>query len=156
MITIRDWNLLDAEFMLQCRNNPNLMRWYRQDKKLTLKEQKNFMQTHYDYKGYIVERGIGKPVGFVALSNIENDRAEFSIGILPKHQGHGFAKEAMKALEAKAKSLGVKVLCSEVFIDNPAIAFYLKLGYKLVGVHGRAYYKKNVGLIDVVNIEKQL
>lgn len=159
MITIRPWNILDAEFMLKCRNNKALMRWYRQDKKLTLKWQREFIKTGsilHQYNCYIVEYGIGKPVGFVAYSHILNDTAEFSIGILPKYQGKGYAKAAMESLESLVRSKNLRGLYSEVFVDNPALGFYLKLGYKITNVKERAYYKRNVGMVDVVRIEKCL
>lgn len=156
-ITLRSWQISDAEFVCQCRNNPNLQRWFRQDKDLTLDEQINFMEDkapYLSYYGFIIE-AFKNPVGFCALRLDGNGEAEFSIGILPKFQGKGYAKQAMDKLCSLAfNEFRIKRIYSDVFVNNPALPFYLwKCGFKAYEVEEGAYVKKDA-LVDVVRIEQ--
>lgn len=167
-VTIRPWQIDDAEFVIKVRNNPELQRWFRQDFELTLEAQKQFMLDFgFKYRGYIVEAD-GVPCGLVALAAnfcwvgstayMSPKSAEFGVAILPEYQRKGVATQAMNQLCKVAKDhFGAEVIWSEVFVDNPALSWYLrKLGFKAVSVKERAYYKKGVGLIDVVKIERRL
>jgi RimJ/RimL family protein N-acetyltransferase len=161
MIKLRPWNEGDAQFIRNLRNDVRLMRWFRQDAPLTLEDQCKFIRTKLKdrtYIGYIiVDRH--KAVGFVALTprKIYLDRAEFSIGIAPEQQGKGYAKEAMRLLHEEAARLGFKYLDSDVFIDNPALSFYLsKCGFKAIKAKEDYHYKAGIGLVDAVYIRKDL
>lgn len=154
-VTIRPWTLEDAEFLVKVRNTQDIQRWFRQDRDLTVDEQRQFMKTTKTYHGFIVEAA-GKPVGFTALVEHSNG-LEFSIGILPEHQKQGIASVAMtQLLEHGFKKMGAKLIFSDVFVKNPALTFYIrKCGFRPVRVKERAYYKKHEGLVDVVEIERE-
>jgi RimJ/RimL family protein N-acetyltransferase len=159
--SLRPWRIKDAEYLLYLRNHPHLMRWFRQDKEITLEEQKAFMREgakKIGYVGYMVVAD-DRPVGFVALSHINKDRrcAEFSIGIDPVFSGQGIGTEALKRLEWMAKQQhDVSILYSDVFCDNPALGMYLRDGFLCYGVREDYAYKKGIGLVDAVRIKKSL
>lgn len=147
-VTLRPWTQADAEFVVKVRNIPELMRWFRQDEPLTVEGQRAFMNSFNGqiYNGQIIEAD-GQPVGICSI-NIAS--REFGIAVLPEWQKKGIATEAMLKLLDSAPYAH-----SEVFVDNPALSWYLhKLGFKATGVKERAYYKKGVGLVDVVYIQR--
>jgi RimJ/RimL family protein N-acetyltransferase len=135
------------------RNHPDLQRWFRQDEDLTFLQEQHFIRDAKWYHGYIIEVS-GQPVGVCGLVEDREGREkalEFGIAVLPEFQQKGIATKAMQLLQQLA---GKKCVYSEVFVDNPALSWYLhKLGFKAVSVRERAYYKKGVGLVDVVRIE---
>ena len=142
LLKLRPWKPRDVYFCLKVRNDPRLYRWFRQDKEITLAEQLEFMQTNTNYNGQVIEYD-GISVGLCA---VRKDTKEFSIAILPEWQGCGIAKEVMKRLGP---------CWSEVFATNPALGFYLsKCGFKVTGVKEKHYFKKGIGLVDTVRIQR--
>ncbi len=52
------------------------------------------------------------------------------IGILPEHRRHGYASQALRAIDAEARKLGAKRVALHVFaVNKGAIALYEKTGY---------------------------
>lgn len=148
-VTLRPWKVDDAEFSLTVRNHPDLMKWFRQDEPLTLIEQKIFIFSDLengDYNGHIIMAD-KKPVGLCALKK----DMEFCIGVLPEYQQQGIATQAMELLLKDKKGVW-----SEVFIGNPALEWYIKqFGFRIKCVKQYAYYKKDIGLIDIARIEHE-
>lgn len=144
--SLRPWKTSDVEFCLKVRNDPRLYRWFRQDAPISEDEQFNFI--HRDITGQTGYNGLviisdNQPIGLCSVRTT----GEFSIAILPEFQGKGIAKWVMSQLGP---------CWSEVFIDNPALGFYLsKCGFKAISVKERAYYKKDIGLIDVILIDRK-
>lgn len=166
LVNIRPWRTGDAEFVISVRNHPDLMKWFKQDEPLTLMQQEHFMRgvaPEKNYLGYIIELSNCIPIGVCSLvldvnKNYVAEAAEFGIALLPEYQGHGYAKEAMKLLcDLAFMQYKVKTVYSDVFVTNTALPFYLfKCGFKATGVTERAYYKKELGWVDVVKIERSL
>jgi GNAT superfamily N-acetyltransferase len=123
------------------------MRWFRQDDPLTLSEQKIFIFSdieNKDYNGQIILSD-KVPVGLCAVKSTK----EFSIAVLPEFQNQGIATKAMQQLIQENKGLW-----SEVFVGNPALDWYTqKFSFKIVCVKQNAYYKKDIGYIDIVRIQ---
>jgi ribosomal protein S18 acetylase RimI-like enzyme len=157
MISVKPWSIGHAPEVVRLRNLPELKRWFRQEEDLTVEEQVSFMKTRSDYHGYLVWFE-DKVVGFVAWIQDHNPNfAEFSVGIDPAYQQRGIATEAMTQLEAQAKASGIKFLYSDVFLDNPALSFYLhKCGFKAVKAKEDYCYKQGVGVVDAIRICKAL
>ena len=121
------------------------MKHFRQDEKIDLEHQKKFIEHDINaqfYRGHVIEYQ-GKPVGLCGVK----DTQEFTIAVLPEYQHKGIATQAMKYLINNFPQIW-----SEVFLGNPALEWYIRLGFRIVGVKERAYYKKDLGLIDVVKI----
>jgi GNAT superfamily N-acetyltransferase len=56
----------------------------------------------------------------------------YDLFIEEAHRGQGYGRQAMLALEEKAKELGLRTLALHVFAHNPgARALYEKLGYEV-------------------------
>lgn len=140
-VSLRPWSIKDAEFVVQLRNKPELMRWFRQDRALTVAEQIHFMKTRPHYEAYIVEYE-GKPIGVIAQEYYE-------LSIVAPFEYH---VDAIRLLEQVNKP---RMLYGEVFVQNPMLGTYLTdCGFKAVHVKERRYYKRECGAQDVVFIEK--
>lgn len=151
-VTLRDWTLDDVEFSLRVRNHPELMKYFRQNKPLTLDEQSQFIRQdtgyHGTYNGKIVECD-GQKVGLCSIKST----GEFTIALLPQYQKQGIAKETMRQLTSSWAHAIDGPIWSEVFVGNPALEFFIsKCGFKVYGVKERAYYKPEFGLVGVVKI----
>ena len=145
-VELRLWTPKDIKFACTVRNSPELMRWFRQSEFISYKQQEAFILTDIKwrhYNGFVILAN-GKPAGLCGVKNT----LEFTIGVLPEYQKKGIATKAMKLLMGMYPKMW-----SHVFVDNPALTWYIrKLGFKAVGVKERAYHKEGVGLIDVVKI----
>lgn len=148
-LSLRPWTLEDVAFSLKVRNCPELMKYFRQDKPLTLLEQAEFIEkdlsTAGTYNGMVVEAD-GVPVGLCGIK----DSGEFTIGILPEYQHQGIASWVMKHLIQMNEDLW-----SEVFVGNPALEWFIHLGFKVTGIEERAYYKQGLGFVDVIAIKHE-
>lgn len=145
-IHLRHWTLDDVQFSLRIRNDPSVMENFRQDKPLTKENQYNFIKKDLEdnsYNGYVIEAN-KKLIGLCGIK----DSNEFTIALLPEYRGKGYAMQVMKELIKRNPDIW-----SEVFVGNPALEWFIKLGFKVIGVHERQYYKKGKGLIDVVVIK---
>jgi RimJ/RimL family protein N-acetyltransferase len=152
-VRLRPWTLEDAEFCIYVRNKPELMRYFRQDKPLYIEDQLEFIKEdtgpYGTYNGRIVEYR-GKPVGLCGVK----DTGEFTLGILPQYQHKGIATKVMQQMIQEHKGSGG--IWSEVFVGNPALEWFIgKLGFKVYGVEERAYFKKGIGLINIVRIKHE-
>lgn len=68
---------------------------------------------------YLRAPGGPKLVGGIGLGRIE-DEVELGYWIAPAHRGRGFAREAVRAVLAQARSLGHRRVVASQFADNPA------------------------------------
>lgn len=140
-LELRSWTVDDAEFCLTVRNHPELMRWFRQDEPLQLEQQKEFILNDKDYNGLVII-GDGERLGLCGVKN----SGEFTIGLLPEYQHRGIAKWVMSCLIRKRQGIW-----SEVFVGNPALEWFIRLGFKIVDVAENKYLK-NGKPIDTVTI----
>ncbi|WP_313434118.1 GNAT family N-acetyltransferase [Novosphingobium sp.] len=68
---------------------------------------------------YLRTPGGPKLVGGIGLGRIEDD-VELGYWIAPSHRGRGFAREAVRAVLAQARTLGHRRVVASHFADNPA------------------------------------
>ena len=133
-------------FTLRVRNHPHLMQYFRQDDPISIEAQRQFIQKDVEHGGYN-GRVIcidNEPVGLCGVKST----GEFTIGVLPEYQKQGISTWVMKELIRTHPGLW-----SDVFLGNPALEWFIKLGFKVVGVRERAYYKQDLGLIDAITIK---
>lgn len=147
-VTLRPWTTHDLEVSLKVRNHKECMRWFRQSSYLTAEGQLEFIKAdigdYGTYNGHIIEAD-GVPAGLCGVKTT----GEFTLAVLPEFQHQGVATKAMKQLIAREYNIW-----SEVFVGNPALEWFIaKLGFKVKGVKERAYYKPDLGLVDVVLIQ---
>lgn len=144
LLNIRKWTLKDAPFTLKVRNHPKLMKWFRQDKPLTLEQQYIFIKNdllYNKYFGCIIELW-NKPIGVTNLKQT----MEFGLALLPEYQNKGLEEDILNMLP--------KGSWSEVFLGNPMIRIYLNNGFEITNAEERKYYKKYAGFVDVMKVEK--
>lgn len=149
-VKLRPWTLADVEFSLHVRNHPECMKYFRQNSFLTKEGQVEFIKAdigdYGTYNGQVIEAD-GVPAGLCGIKTT----GEFTIALLPEFQHKGVATRTMQLLIEKDDEIW-----SEVFVGNPALEFFVsKLGFKIRGVKERAYYKPELGLIDVVMIRHE-
>jgi len=64
---------------------------------------------------------------------LDNDAPELAISVLPKFRSRGIGAKLMNALFELLRKNGYKKTSLSVQKDNPAVRFYLRLGYKITG-----------------------
>ena len=70
-------------------------------------------------------------VGEVCYHYDDNFKAHMvDIIIYSKFRKRGYAKEGLQLIMEKAKENGIKVLCDNVAVDNPAIQLFINLGFE--------------------------
>lgn len=81
--------------------------------------------------GFWVAFDEGKPVGSIALTGLEDGRAELdAMYVVPTHRRRGVANALLAALEAHARAVGVTSIVLRAGDPQPeALAFYRRAGF---------------------------
>lgn len=77
----------------------------------------------------------GAPLAFAAFSPEENSTETYRLHKLysqPAKQGKGVGKALLNAVTDRVKALGARALELNVHRQNPALGFYLKMGFIIV------------------------
>jgi len=88
--------------------------------------------------GVVAERG-GRIAGAAwtriipAYGHLDSDTPELAVSLLPEYRGKGIGTKLMKALFDLLRKNGYKRTSLSVQKDNPAVRFYLRLGYRVSG-----------------------
>ena len=89
-----------------------------------------------------------KIIGFVYFYHIKDEVEIIKIGILKSHQRKGYGSIIINAI----KKLNTKKIFLEVSVENSkAINFYLKNGFKQIGIR-KGYYKRKKQRIDAIRL----
>ena len=89
-----------------------------------------------------------KIVGFVSFYHVKDEIEIIKIGIIRSHQRNNYGSLIIN----KIKKLNVKKIFIEVSIENSkAIKFYLKNGFKKIGIR-KGYYNGNKHKIDALRL----
>lgn len=92
-----------------------------------------WMYNHQYYYAYIYDTEIEKYIGEVSY-HFEEEYHEYVLNIIIdyqyRHQGKG--KEAILLLCQKAKENGLRFLCDDIDVHNPAVPLFKALGFKEV------------------------
>lgn len=108
----------------------------------------------------------GQVIGFASFAEMGDAILLVSLGVEPCYQRCGVGKALMDAVEREARAAGKKRVVLSTTNDNlPALAFYQRLGYRLVELlageeaahHGRVY--TGVGglpILDEIRLAKEL
>ena len=151
MLKLRAWNESDSVFVCYLRNNPENYRWYRQDKPISLKEQKQFIRKNIDYHGYIVEEN-NKPIGIAALKYVED-----GFGICDSYSPAELClvqeKFNPKILDRLFELEKPSYVFAPVFAKNPILKDLLNYGFTVRKIEERAYWKKDQGFVDTITLE---
>lgn len=145
----------DAQGILNCFSNEDVLRYYGQNPLTNIEQVKNivrnFSNSYKEKQGikWGIEikgtEGIIGTIGFHGWSS-EHKRAEIAYAILPAQWGNGFATEAVKkVLSYGFKELNLTRIGAVVFTENNASNVLLeKLGFEKEGVLRNYMYQNNV------------
>lgn len=145
----------DAQAILNCFSNEDVLRYYGQNRLTDLEQVKNiirnFSNSYKEKRGIkwgiqIKEtEGIIGTIGFHDWSS-EHKRAEIAYALLPEHWGKGYATEAVKKVTTYGfHELNLTRIGAVVFTENQASHVLLtKLGFQKEGVLRNYMYQNNV------------
>ncbi|PEZ07591.1 GNAT family N-acetyltransferase [Bacillus sp. AFS018417] len=145
----------DAQGILNCFSNEDVLRYYGQNPLTDLEQVKNiirnFLNNYKEKRGIkwgieIKEReGIIGTIGFHDWSS-EHKRAEIAYVLLPEHWGKRYATEAaLKVISYGFHELELTRIGAVVFTENKASNVLLtKLGFQNEGVLRNYMYQNNV------------
>lgn len=68
-----------------------------------------------------------------AFGHIDSNTPELAISILPEFRGYGMGTKLMERLFILLRKNGYKQTSLSVQKDNPAVRFYKRLGYRIIG-----------------------
>lgn len=136
---LRPWKVSDAKFVLSLRNNPDYMKYYRQDKPISLKEEIEFIKKSKEnnYNAYILMDG-NKRLGIFGLHGSE-------LCIVAPLKYHEIGLQILKAMNPNTMIFG------DIFTYNPALKIYLNNGFEVYEVKEK-YCKKNGSWVSAVII----
>ena len=142
----------DLEWVARERNRPECRQWFRQPEFLSIKDQIKWFNST-DMKSYIALDEDEDRIGVVSLSHIDNiaRKCEFSIMIIPEQRCEGYGKKALfELLDYAFNDLNMNQVYSDVFEHNPALDWYVGLGFKKYGVLPNWYYKEGKYINSVI------
>ncbi len=91
---------------------------------------------------------IKKIIGFVIFYHVKDEVEIIQINIIKSYQRRNYGSSILN----KIKKLNIKKIFLEVSVENSkAINFYLKNGFKKIGIR-KAYYKGNKQRIDALRL----
>tara|TARA_Y100000590_G_C15487012_1_gene926201 strand:+ start:416 stop:946 length:531 start_codon:yes stop_codon:yes gene_type:complete len=145
----------DMPLLLEWRNNPNHMKYYRQHKTLSLEEQLKWYDSMINDQTWhhFVARPIGeeKLIGVVFLNHIHPvyKTGEFGITLAdPNYRGKGFGKDMLLTImEYGFQELNLNRIWCEVYSNNSSVNLYRKVGFKDEGIL-RSHVYKNGKYLD--------
>ena len=129
-IKLRPWKVSDAALIVNLRNRQELRQWFRQNKPLTIAEQKRFMREQgQTYNGKIILLN-NKPVGVGAIKNT----GELSLVLPNKYKLQ--RRDIIKLLVGDREKVW-----GEVFEGNPISWDLEMLGFQ--PIHTLYVYKRS-------------
>ena len=139
----------DLDNLLEWRNDPGLMRFFRQKTFLSKIEHYNWfeaIQLDKTIEMFKVdcEDEYYAMVGVCGLTSIDyiNSRAEFSLYIGPEYQRKGIGKQVLNLLLDQAfNKFNLHLVWGESFEYNPAREMFKKMGFLEEGKRREFYYK---------------
>lgn len=155
-ITLCEINKNDIEIIRLWRNKKNIRKCFINNEIISSKQQINWYK-NYSFKNndiMFIIKYLGKPIGCVALYNINNKKAEFGRLIIGDdiNRGKGLALRASYMLcKYGFNKLNLEMIYLSVFKNNKkAINLYIKLGFKIVdndNLLKMELYKNNLKMI---------
>lgn len=87
----------------------------------------------------------GKMIGYFAFNQRENSH-EVGYSFHPAYHGKGYAKEALSALLAHLRTMGITRISAGTALNNiPSMKLLTGLGFQLVGTEQVSFYKDAEG-----------
>lgn len=144
----------DVDFILECRSNPEVYKYFLNPHKITRKEHLCWYRDKYISDGNRIDwiarhREKSHPVGIfgVKRSDFRSCEAELSYIILPIYKGNGYAGEAVQAIMEYTKKIwGINIFIAEIHTENTdSRRFIERLGFNIDGNYGKFLtYKRTI------------
>lgn len=104
----------------------------------------------------LIARKAGKPLGFALVRSVADEAELLLIAVRPDVQRSGVGLKLIEQVTGRLVQEGVKFLHLEVRSNNPALAFYERLGFGQIGLR-RDYYRGLDGkLTDAITLSRQI
>ena len=108
-----------------------------------------------DHTLFWVVREGGKPVAYLVAWNMVDHMYLANIAVEPQHRGKGLAKAMIKELIRECRRREVWWLVLDVRVSNePAIAFYEKMGFKRLK-RNRRFYGNEDGFTYALMLDRE-
>ncbi|WP_342598171.1 GNAT family protein [Psychrobacillus sp. FSL H8-0483] len=154
-LTLRELIEDDAQGILNCFSNEDVLRFYGQNPLTNIEQVKNivrnFSNNYKEKQGIkwgIEIKGTEGIIGTIGFHNwsSEHKRAEIAYAIFPEQWGNGYATEAVKKVISYGfNELNLTRIGAVVFTENKASNVLLeKLGFEKEGVLRNYMYQNNV------------
>lgn len=153
-LLLRELTENDAQAILDCFSNPDVLRHYGQKPLTSLEQVKQIIQNFsHNFENKLgIKWGIAKQgqegiigtIGFQEWS-IEHKKAEISYALFPNSWGHGYAKEAVeKVISYGFQEMDLVRIGAIVFTENLSSNKLLeKLGFEKEGVLRNYMHQNN-------------
>jgi ribosomal-protein-alanine N-acetyltransferase len=154
-LVLRELGSPDAQALLDCFSNPEVLRHYGQQPLTSLVQVqqiiKNFANNFTEKRGIKwgialkEQEGIIGTLGFQEWS-MEHRRAEISYALFPDYWGKGYAQEAVKrAISYGFEEMDLVRIGAIVFTENEASQLLLqKIGFKQEGLLKKYMHQNNM------------
>ncbi|MGA3600199.1 GNAT family N-acetyltransferase [Lysinibacillus agricola] len=154
-LMLRELKINDAQAILNCFSNPDVLRHYGQNPLTSLDQVKHIINNfskNYDEKRGIKwgielkgQEGIIGTIGFQEWST-EHRRAEISYALFPESWGKGYAMEAVnRVISFGFQEMDLVRIGAIVFTENDASNKLLtKVGFKKEGILKKYMHQNNV------------
>ncbi|MBP5262383.1 MAG: GNAT family N-acetyltransferase [Clostridiales bacterium] len=136
-LTLREIDLTDTGFIVGCRSNPDVYRFFKSPHKITEQEHINWFNDSYlkddSKRSWIILGSEGNRMGVVGAALEDDNSAEISYILSPEYYGHGYATEAVTKVIAFCKEeWNCSKVIAEIHKDNQAsINLVTRLGFTL-------------------------
>ncbi len=138
----------DDGFVRDCRNDPRIYKWCRQNEPLHPEQRKAWFtnqQVDQTLSMYAFESERLSPLGVCGLTSIDriNSRAEVSLYVDPNKHRQGIGFQAAKLLIDRAFNVhNLNSIWGEAFEGSPAIGLFKKCGFKEEGRRRQFYFRE--------------
>lgn len=154
-LILRELVEADAQAILDCFSNPDVLRYYGQSPLTSVVQVKqiigNFAINYNKKVGVkwgIERKGIDGIIGTIGFQEWSHEymRADISYALSPEHWGNGYATEVVKAVITYGfEEIGLKRIGAVVFVENDSSNKLLeKLGFINEGVLRNYMYQDGV------------
>ena len=133
---LKEITIDDSEQIVKWRSNPKVYCFFKNPIKISLESHLKWFNESYlinenriDLILYLKDTNVR--IGVFSICKYEDNKAEVSYLLDEKHQGKGFASEALNGIELYFASLwGINSFIAEIHKDNiKSITFIKKMGY---------------------------
>lgn len=138
----------NSELYRTARNDFSTWRWCRQNDLISPLQQKRWIEEQDVDKTIamyeIHDTGSGDIVGVCGFTDLcyFNQRAEFSLYVLPGRRGKNYGEKGLRTLlEHGFKNFNLNMIWGETFQDNPAAAIFERIGMVKTGYRPKFYFK---------------